>query len=84
MPKAVEPTAPSHLELRSGAALIDAMATSPSRETDLTQPSLRAPVHEIHVYASGELPDEILSEVGRAEMDPRHRHLDVLVADWTP
>lgn len=37
-----------------------------------------------HVFAAGELPDEVVRAVARSEMDPRHRHLDDLVKDWTP
>jgi PHD/YefM family antitoxin component YafN of YafNO toxin-antitoxin module len=37
-----------------------------------------------HVYATGELPDEILEAVRRSEMDPRHQYLDELIKDWTP
>jgi PHD/YefM family antitoxin component YafN of YafNO toxin-antitoxin module len=36
------------------------------------------------VFAAGELPDNILEAVTRAEMDPRHDHLNELVKDWTP
>ena len=36
------------------------------------------------VFAAGELPDEIVEAIARAEMDPRHAHLDDLVKDWTP
>jgi hypothetical protein len=31
------------------------------------------------VYAAGELPEEWLDAVERAEMDPRHNHLDELL-----
>ena len=36
------------------------------------------------VLASGEVPDEMLEAVRNARMDPRHKHLDDLVKDWTP
>jgi hypothetical protein len=36
------------------------------------------------IFAAGELPDDIADAVGRAEMDPRHQHLDTLLKDWTP
>ena len=36
------------------------------------------------VIAAGELPDELLEAVRTSEMDPRHKHLDDLVKDWTP
>lgn len=35
------------------------------------------------VFAAGELPEEMIEAVARSEMDPRHRHLDDLVKDWT-
>ena len=36
------------------------------------------------VFAAGEAPEEIVEAVRISEMDPRHRHLDDLVKDWTP
>jgi hypothetical protein len=36
------------------------------------------------VFASGELPEDMVDAVNRTEMDPRHGHLDDLVKDWTP
>lgn len=36
------------------------------------------------VYAAGDLPDEIFEAIRRSELDPRHRHLDDLIKDWTP
>jgi len=36
------------------------------------------------VFASGELPDEMLEAVRTTEMDKRHAHLDDLIKDWTP
>ncbi len=36
------------------------------------------------VFAAGEAPEEIIEAVRNSEMDPRHRHLDDLVKDWTP
>jgi hypothetical protein len=36
------------------------------------------------VFAAGELPDDIVDAISRAEMDPRHQHLDELLQDWTP
>jgi PHD/YefM family antitoxin component YafN of YafNO toxin-antitoxin module len=35
------------------------------------------------VFAAGEAPEEIVEAVKNSEMDPRHRHLDDLVKDWT-
>jgi len=37
-----------------------------------------------HVFAAGELPDEVAQAVTRSEMDSRHQHLDELVKDWIP
>jgi PHD/YefM family antitoxin component YafN of YafNO toxin-antitoxin module len=36
------------------------------------------------VFATGDAPEEIVEAVRNSEMDPRHRHLDDLVKDWTP
>ena len=36
------------------------------------------------VFAAGELPDDIVEAIARADMDPRHDHLNDLVKDWTP
>lgn len=36
------------------------------------------------VFATGELPDEIVEAVARSEMDPRHAPLDDLLKDWKP
>jgi prevent-host-death family protein len=36
------------------------------------------------VFATGEMPEEIVEAVRRAEMNPRHAHLDDLIKDWTP
>jgi prevent-host-death family protein len=36
------------------------------------------------VYAAGEVPESILAAVERAEMDPRHDHLNALIEDWKP
>ncbi|MSP03098.1 MAG: type II toxin-antitoxin system Phd/YefM family antitoxin [Acetobacteraceae bacterium] len=36
------------------------------------------------VFAAGELPEEMVDAVSRAEMDPRHTHLDDLIKDRTP
>ena len=36
------------------------------------------------VFAAGELPDDLVEAISRAEMDPRHQHLDELLKDWTP
>ena len=36
------------------------------------------------VFAAGALPDELIEAVRGSEMDPRHRHLDDLINDWTP
>ena len=39
---------------------------------------------ERHVFAAGELPNELVRAVAESSMDPRHQHLDELVKDWTP
>ena len=36
------------------------------------------------VFAVGELPEAMLDAIERSEMDPRHRHLDSLLKDWSP
>jgi PHD/YefM family antitoxin component YafN of YafNO toxin-antitoxin module len=36
------------------------------------------------VFATGELPADIIEAISHAEMDPRHQHLDELIKDWTP
>jgi PHD/YefM family antitoxin component YafN of YafNO toxin-antitoxin module len=36
------------------------------------------------VFASGELPEQIIDAVAHSDMDPRHQYLDELVKDWTP
>lgn len=36
------------------------------------------------VFAAGELPEAMLDVIERSEMDPRHRHLDGLLKDWSP
>jgi prevent-host-death family protein len=36
------------------------------------------------VFAAGELPEEIVEAIRRAEMNPRHAHLDDVIKDWTP
>jgi hypothetical protein len=36
------------------------------------------------VFATGELPETIVEAIAQTDMDPRHRHLDNLVKDWTP
>jgi PHD/YefM family antitoxin component YafN of YafNO toxin-antitoxin module len=36
------------------------------------------------VFATGELPAVIVEAIAHTDMDPRHRHLDKLVKDWTP
>lgn len=36
------------------------------------------------VFATGELPETIVEAIAQTDMDPRHRHLDKLVKDWTP
>ena len=35
-------------------------------------------------FATGELPQDIVEAIAKAEMDPRHRHLDKLLDDWNP
>lgn len=37
-----------------------------------------------HVFAAGELSEELIETAARGEMDPRHRHLDDLLNDRTP
>jgi hypothetical protein len=34
------------------------------------------------VFAAGELPEDMIDAISRAEMDPRHQHLDDLLTDW--
>jgi hypothetical protein len=36
------------------------------------------------VFAAGELPADVIEAVKNSEMDPRHKHLDDLLTDWTP
>jgi prevent-host-death family protein len=36
------------------------------------------------VFASGELPDDMLDAIATSEMDPRHSALDNLITDWKP
>ncbi len=36
------------------------------------------------VYRAGEVPESILAAVEKAEMDPRHDHLNALIEDWRP
>lgn len=36
------------------------------------------------VFATGDLPDETVEAIRRAEMDARHAHLDDLIKDWNP
>jgi len=36
------------------------------------------------VFAAGELPDNMIDSIRKAEMDERHHHLDGLIPDWTP
>ena len=36
------------------------------------------------VFATGEMPEEMVEAVRSSEMDPRHRPLDDLLKDWTP
>ncbi len=36
------------------------------------------------VFATGELPEEIIGAIARSEMDSRHAPLDKLLKDWTP
>jgi hypothetical protein len=36
------------------------------------------------VFATGDMPEDIVEAVRNSEMDPRHNHLDDLVKDWTP
>ena len=45
---------------------------------------LRLKRRDRQVFAAGELPEETVEAVRTSEMDPRHRHLDELVKDWTP
>jgi hypothetical protein len=45
---------------------------------------LRLKRRDRQVFAAGELPDDMIDAVSRAEMDPRHQHLDELLKDWTP
>jgi len=36
------------------------------------------------VLATAELSTELVEAVRQAKMDPRHKHLDDLLTDWTP
>jgi hypothetical protein len=36
------------------------------------------------VFAAGELPEDMTDAISRTEMDPRHKHLDELLKDWSP
>ena len=36
------------------------------------------------VYATGDMPEDIVEAVRKSEMDPRHNHLNELLKDWTP
>ncbi len=36
------------------------------------------------VFATDDLPEELIEAVQRARMDPRHDHLDDLLTDWKP
>lgn len=37
-----------------------------------------------HVFAAGEVPDILLEQIRRTEMDARHHHLDDLIEDRIP
>ncbi len=45
---------------------------------------LRLKRRDRKVFATGELPEEMIEAVKNSEMDPRHRPLDDLLKDWTP
>lgn len=45
---------------------------------------LRLKRRDRRVFAAGELPDETVEAIRRAEMDPRHAHLDDIIKDWNP
>ena len=36
------------------------------------------------VFATADLPADVVEAVRNAKMDPRHNHLDDLLTDWTP
>lgn len=36
------------------------------------------------VYAAGELPEEIIALIAKAEVPPGHEHLDAELERWTP
>ena len=36
------------------------------------------------VFATADLPADVVEAVRNAKMDPRHNHLDDLLVDWTP
>ena len=36
------------------------------------------------VFATPDLPADVIEAVRNAKMDPRHNHLDDLLVDWTP
>ena len=36
------------------------------------------------VFATADLPDDLVEAIASAKMDPRHDHLNDLLKDWTP
>lgn len=40
--------------------------------------------HDRQVFPAGELPPDWVEAVRSARVDPRHAHLDALIADWKP
>lgn len=36
------------------------------------------------VFATADMPADLVEAVSSATMDPRHNHLDDLLPDWTP
>jgi prevent-host-death family protein len=36
------------------------------------------------VFSTADMPEDLVEAVRNSEMDPRHKHLDDLLKDWTP
>jgi hypothetical protein len=45
---------------------------------------LRLKRRDRQVFAAGELPEDVIDAIGRAEMDECRSHLDSLIVDWSP
>jgi hypothetical protein len=84
---------PLKSEQKTGDALIDAMQVSPCRDIDIEPRRDPMPVREItsapsqhnrRVGLTTDLPEEWIEAIRRAEVDPRHAHLDEIIKDWKP